>query len=242
VTAKQVQAPIQDNWHDCGLYMLHYIEIFLEYREELVASFLARDNAVEPMIWRDNDIKGMRTRLFNLICKLQKEYDALHPVKATSKAKVVAQPPAKAKASPGSVDDDTSSKMPSPQRRIESPGTQIILEANSAARTAEPATETAMDYQLDNEEAVHERELSHLEQKENHHTKNRHSSLKAKPRTEKRHRVEVEVTGTDDKDDEDSVDVIEMVVSEPKLEPEGLKKNSLKSMTRPVRSFNSSGL
>ena len=75
------QAPNQDNWHDCGVYMLHYIEIFLAHRQALVASFLARDNSLESAaIWRGGDIKGMRTKLFDLICRLHKEYDAKYPV------------------------------------------------------------------------------------------------------------------------------------------------------------------
>lgn len=107
------QAPNQDNWHDCGVYMLHYIEIFLAHRQALVASFLARDNSLESAtIWRGGDIKGMRTKLFDLICRLHREYDAKYPVvRAKSQPGAQGQPRAKAEEqteeSPSSAEGDS---------------------------------------------------------------------------------------------------------------------------------------
>lgn len=70
------QAPNQNNWYDCGLYLLHYVERFFEQPKEFVTAFLAREDLrSDKELWRKEEIKGMRPRILNLILRLHEEYE-----------------------------------------------------------------------------------------------------------------------------------------------------------------------
>ncbi|KAI5816972.1 hypothetical protein BZA77DRAFT_46436 [Pyronema omphalodes] len=106
------KAPVQDNYHDCGLFILHYIEIFLENHEQLIKSFLARDNTLDQSIWRAEEIRNMRVKMFNLICGLQKEYDTLYPVTKKNKKGSSKSPP---------NEDESRERSDSPEITITTP-------------------------------------------------------------------------------------------------------------------------
>jgi hypothetical protein len=160
------KAPVQDNYHDCGLFILHYIEIFLENHEQLIKSFLARDNALHQSIWRAEEIRNMRVKMFNLICGLQKEYDTLYPVtkkkkKGSSKSPsnegearersdspeiTITTPAAEMaskKASPeASPEASTKKEEDGEEEQKDSPGEQIMQEA-AAVKGSDPADDEA---------------------------------------------------------------------------------------------------
>lgn len=80
------QVPGQNNWYDCGLFLLHYVERFLNKPREFVAMFLARENrAQDQELWRKEEIKDMREKLFHLFTKLHEEQEAIEIEREGSK-------------------------------------------------------------------------------------------------------------------------------------------------------------
>jgi hypothetical protein len=138
-----LQVPVQNNYYDCGLFVLHYIEVFLEHAESFVESLLARDNAMKDDVWREEEIATKRIMLTDLICQLHTEYEErLGPLKTKADSK--AKPKSRAE-HVGGTGPSTNGKAESHEMSVDSPGAQIINEANDA----EPAPSVEVEPSLD---------------------------------------------------------------------------------------------
>lgn len=70
--------PNQTNWYDCGLFLLHYVELFFEQPIEFTTLFLAKaDRVSDTAFWRKEEIKRMREKLFHLFIQLHNEQEAV---------------------------------------------------------------------------------------------------------------------------------------------------------------------
>ena len=72
LTAKQL--PLQDNFSDCGLFLLGYMEKFLENPKEFIGKVLKREYDMKKD-WPKMDPRDMRNSLRELIQKLHSEQD-----------------------------------------------------------------------------------------------------------------------------------------------------------------------
>ncbi|KAI5838050.1 hypothetical protein DFP73DRAFT_565605 [Morchella snyderi] len=72
------KVPNQTNWYDCGLFLLHYVELFFEQPIEFTTLFLAKaDRVSDTAFWRKEKIKRMREKLFHLFVQLHDEQEAV---------------------------------------------------------------------------------------------------------------------------------------------------------------------
>lgn len=70
-----IQVPQQRNWCDCGVYLLHYVERFLQRPEDFTQEFLQKEDCEQK--FDRNQFSGMRQRLKVLIKKLHAEQHGL---------------------------------------------------------------------------------------------------------------------------------------------------------------------
>jgi hypothetical protein len=70
-TAKGI--PLQDNYYDCGLFLLSYVEMFLRSPDEFISGILQSDSRPE---YHMRDAQGMREHIRKLLFKLQEEQHA----------------------------------------------------------------------------------------------------------------------------------------------------------------------
>lgn len=64
---------MQPNWWDCGVYLLCYVDQFFEAPDEHAAKFLAREEAMHDIPYKE--IRGKRRDIRQLILKLKAEQD-----------------------------------------------------------------------------------------------------------------------------------------------------------------------
>ncbi|KAK6523865.1 hypothetical protein TWF281_001831 [Arthrobotrys megalospora] len=70
--------PGQDNFSDCGVFMLHYIEKWLSDPTLIKDKLYARDFGTEEdarQLWRISEVTGKRKRMWQLYVKLNEEYE-----------------------------------------------------------------------------------------------------------------------------------------------------------------------
>ncbi|KAG0636410.1 hypothetical protein HOY80DRAFT_891379 [Tuber brumale] len=88
INATYAKAPNQNNYYDCGPYLLHYVERFFEQPKEFVAAFLAREDVkLDKELWRKDEIKGMRSKIFDVIVGLREQFEEFELAKATGEVK-----------------------------------------------------------------------------------------------------------------------------------------------------------
>jgi Ulp1 family protease len=62
--------------YDCGIYLLHFVEVFAERGKELIASVLAGSSESEnDDLWRKGEVQALRKKLFELILALHDQYE-----------------------------------------------------------------------------------------------------------------------------------------------------------------------
>ncbi|ORX61117.1 cysteine proteinase [Piromyces finnis] len=66
------KVPLQSNYYDCGIYLLHYMEVFMNDPDLYLKLFLAGKDTKEN--FSSSDIPNKRGMLIDLIQKLAKEY------------------------------------------------------------------------------------------------------------------------------------------------------------------------
>ncbi|RPB03544.1 hypothetical protein L873DRAFT_173052 [Choiromyces venosus 120613-1] len=88
INATYAKAPNQNNYYDCGPYLLHYVERFFEQPKEFVTAFLAREDVkLDKELWRKDEIKGMRSKIFDVIVDLREQFENFELAKAVGKVK-----------------------------------------------------------------------------------------------------------------------------------------------------------
>ncbi|TGZ79518.1 cysteine proteinase [Ascodesmis nigricans] len=97
------KAPNQTNWYDCGLFVLHYVERFIDETESFVTGFL-KGRTVDQTLWDEESIHDKRLYLFNLINKLHDEFVEFEK---KQKQSVIAPTTATAELKPTSPPDTT---------------------------------------------------------------------------------------------------------------------------------------
>jgi hypothetical protein len=110
-----------------------------------VGSLLARDSAMKDEVWREEEIVTKRIMLTELICQLHSDYEErLGPLKTKTPSKSQPKPRAE---HVGGTSPSANGKAESPEMPVDSPGAQIINEANGAEPAppskVEPSVEEA---------------------------------------------------------------------------------------------------
>jgi Ulp1 family protease len=72
LTSLVLKVPVQPNSSDCGIYLLHFVEIFLEGPDEMRKVMLEGDQAHEStdyidLIWEHRRVSEMRERLIEIV-------------------------------------------------------------------------------------------------------------------------------------------------------------------------------
>ncbi|KAI8336989.1 hypothetical protein BC941DRAFT_452629 [Chlamydoabsidia padenii] len=69
---RYAHVPMQDNTCDCGVYLLHFVDLFLNSPQEFVETLL--NNDTDNLIWQEDKIKEKRKELEGLFKRVHKQY------------------------------------------------------------------------------------------------------------------------------------------------------------------------
>ncbi|KAH0832102.1 hypothetical protein J3R83DRAFT_13011 [Lanmaoa asiatica] len=77
---KQVQVPVQPNTWDCGIYLLHFVKVFMSAPSELLEQILSTRSTMPSSerrkMWQDHEIPQFRDHLKSRIIQLSEEWRA----------------------------------------------------------------------------------------------------------------------------------------------------------------------
>jgi len=77
---KQVQVPVQPNTWDCGIYLLHFVKVFMsapsEFLERILSTRGTMPSSERKVMWQDHEIPQFRDYLKSRIVKLSGEWKA----------------------------------------------------------------------------------------------------------------------------------------------------------------------
>lgn len=140
--------PQQGNYCDCGLFLLGYVEKFLEDPDDFVRNAMTGDFPDDPTYWPD--WKGMRTKVRGLLFELQQQQ-----IIDAKKSKKVKKPKSQNESQPTALDSSKTTGQPT-ERTSEPPISSAPLastpEKGTRACTAEQISsqDTASPAQITN--------------------------------------------------------------------------------------------
>ncbi|KAI9573550.1 hypothetical protein HD554DRAFT_2167133 [Boletus coccyginus] len=75
---KQVQVPVQPNTWDCGIYLLHFVKVFMdapsEFLEQILSTRGTMPSSERKKMWQDHEIPQFRDYLGSRIIQLSEEW------------------------------------------------------------------------------------------------------------------------------------------------------------------------
>ncbi|KAJ3048041.1 hypothetical protein HK097_010934 [Rhizophlyctis rosea] len=86
IKSKPARPPQQDNWCDCGVFLLHYIEVFLQNPDKYL-DLIFRKRTDESAWFAKTDVEQKRRQILELMNARADAYDVIRKEKGKGKAK-----------------------------------------------------------------------------------------------------------------------------------------------------------